>query len=272
LGYSLGSISKSLVNFKHDAFHRTHAWDLKNFESTYKNFNPFIEEEDVRCLLDKVFERFSKDVIPNAHLFHKSVIMGDCNDANVILNSSNEVEGIIDFGDAVYTWSINEIAIAMAYALLTEYGRLNPIECLSCLFGGFRMSSQGRVDNQIRNPENSVLDSEFNQEELAALHTLIAVRLSTSIAIGAYSISKEPDNEYLKLHSHPAKEALKMLFSSTDITTDSSILNTSMHTKHSTGEVLLNLFSRINKTAINFSVNEMTDNYLTALLIGMAKL
>jgi Ser/Thr protein kinase RdoA (MazF antagonist) len=133
---------------------------LKNFESTYTNFTQFIEEEDVRCLLYEVFKRFSKDVIPNAHLFHKSVIMGDCNDANVILNSNNDVEGIIDFGDAVYTWSINEIAIAMAYVLLTENGRLHPLECLSCLFGGFCVGSQDTVDNHLvgsnDDPENSI--------------------------------------------------------------------------------------------------------------------
>jgi Ser/Thr protein kinase RdoA (MazF antagonist) len=121
LGYSLGSISKSLVNFEHRAFHRTHSWDLKNFESTYTNFTPFIEEEDIRCLLDEVFKRFSKDVIPNAHLFHKSVIMGDCNDANVILNSNNDVVGIIDFGDAVHTWSINEIGINAVMSVAFYY-------------------------------------------------------------------------------------------------------------------------------------------------------
>jgi hypothetical protein len=96
------------------------------------------------------------------------------------------------------------------------------------------------------------------------LHTLIAVRLSTSIAIGAYSISKEPNNEYLKLHSQPAKEALKMLFS---YPTDSS----RMHVKNFNSEVLLKLFSSINTQAINLNVNEITDISLTELFVVMAK-
>jgi hypothetical protein len=47
--------------------------------------------------------------------------------------------------------------------------------------------------------------------ELPHLHTLICVRLCISIMIGAYSISKDPTNEYLKLHAHPAKEALRKM-------------------------------------------------------------
>lgn len=199
--------------------------------------------------------------------------MGDCNDANVILNNKNDVKGIIDFGDAVYTWSINEVAIAMAYVLLTEYGRLNPIECLACLFGGYIVGN---------NSENS-LKIGFNSSEIASLHTLIAVRLCSSIAIGAYSISKEPNNEYLKLHSHPAKEALKLLFNhvsidisttSTDIpavNTNSAVHDTNIHKDHLSGENLLHLFSTINTAAINLSIENITDVILTKLFVGMAK-
>ena len=49
-------------------------------------------------------------------------------DANIIVGSENdklEVKGMIDVGDMVYTWRINEIAIAAAYALLTEFGGNN---------------------------------------------------------------------------------------------------------------------------------------------------
>ena len=37
----------------------------------------------------------------------------------------------------------------------------------------------------------------------------MAVRLSTSVMVGAYSISKEPENEYLKLHAIPARSCLR---------------------------------------------------------------
>lgn len=39
--------------------------------------------------------------------------------------------------------------------------------------------------------------------------TLVAVRLAASTSMGAYSISQDPSNEYLKLHALPAQVGLK---------------------------------------------------------------
>ena len=44
------------------------------------------------------------------------------------------------------------------------------------------------------------------------LRVLVATRLVQSIAMGAYSISKDPTNEYLKLHAVPARRGLKNLW------------------------------------------------------------
>lgn len=40
------------------------------------------------------------------------------------------------------------------------------------------------------------------------LRTLVAARLTQSIAMGAFSLSKDPTNEYLKLHAQPARKTL----------------------------------------------------------------
>jgi Phosphotransferase enzyme family len=215
VGFALGSISNSLRNFDHAAFHRYHSWDLQNFASVAGTFSCYIEEPDIRELVQSVLGSFCKQVLPSSHVFRKSVIMGDCNDANVIINSAKTaVVGIIDFGDAVHTWSINEVAIALAYSMLTDYGRSEPLRSISCLFGGF-MYAVGKCRNQA-NVTGEVYPSSEGSEcsftnELPHLHTLICVRLCISIMIGAYSISKDPTNEYLKLHAHPAKEALRKM-------------------------------------------------------------
>jgi hypothetical protein len=44
--------------------------------------------------------------------------------------------------------------------------------------------------------------------EIAVLPVLIQVRLSISVMVGACAISKDPGNEYLKLHALPAREAI----------------------------------------------------------------
>ena len=45
------------------------------------------------------------------------------------------------------------------------------------------------------------------------LRTLVACRLSTSVTLGAFSISKDPTNEYLKLHAKPGREKLVKFWS-----------------------------------------------------------
>ena len=222
LGFALGSITNSLKSFDHPAFRRRHSWDLQNFESVSAVFSVYIVEPDISHLVNEVLSRFKNLVVPDSNIFRRSVIMGDCNDANVIVSTDKSaVVGIIDFGDAVYTWSINEVAIAIAYALLTDFGQADPMRCISCIYGGYvyavdecrRHSTHSNVpEGGSSKPSVDVAkERETDRVELEHLHTLLCVRLCLSIMIGAYSISMDPSNEYLKLHSHPAKEALRRL-------------------------------------------------------------
>ena len=222
LGFALGSITNSLKSFDHPAFHRRHSWDLQNFESVSAIFSVYIVEPDISHLVNEVLSRFKNLVVPDSNIFRLSVIMGDCNDANVIVSADKSVVvGIIDFGDAVYTWSINEVAIAIAYALLTDFGQVEPLQCISCIYGGYvyAVDECRRESTESNAPEDGssepsvdvAKERETDRVELEHLHTLICVRLCLSIMIGAYSISMDPSNEYLKMHSHPAKEALRRL-------------------------------------------------------------
>jgi Ser/Thr protein kinase RdoA (MazF antagonist) len=83
----------------------------------------------------------------------------------------------------------------MAYALLTDYGRSHPLECIAYLLGSYCTVYP------------------LLKEELDVLYTLICVRLCISISIGAYSLSQNPENEYLKLHSIPAISVPRYLIS-----------------------------------------------------------
>lgn len=50
-------------------------------------------------------------------------------------------------------------------------------------------------------------------QECELLRVLVASRLATSICLGAYSMSKDPTNEYLALHAKPAIDALMHFWS-----------------------------------------------------------
>lgn len=52
------------------------------------------------------------------------LVQGDFNDANIVLTPDfQEVAGLLDFGDAAKSWVVNDVAIAMAYAMLCPLAR-----------------------------------------------------------------------------------------------------------------------------------------------------
>jgi hydroxylysine kinase len=63
-------------------------------------------------------------------------VVGDCNDANIIVDpSTHHLTGLIDFGDSVYTWTIADIAIAMAYASVSSPD--NPLPGMCALLAAY---------------------------------------------------------------------------------------------------------------------------------------
>lgn len=190
VGDAIGRITASLVGFDHDAFHRYHQWDSQRFDN---QFGAYVKEPQLQRIIEHVVSHFDH-CQQKSHHFRKSVIMGDCNDANIIVNEG-KVVGLIDFGDSVYTWTVSEIAIALAYSLCTKVGLADPINTLYTLLSHF------------------CAHYPLNAHEVKYLLCLIQVRLVNSISIGAYSLSKDPDNEYLKLHAQPARDALVQLHS-----------------------------------------------------------
>jgi Ser/Thr protein kinase RdoA (MazF antagonist) len=51
--------------------------------------------------------------------------------------------------------------------------------------------------------------------ELSLLHPLVCARLAQSVTMGAYSYSKNPQNEYLLVTAQPGWKLLKLLMSFT---------------------------------------------------------
>jgi Ser/Thr protein kinase RdoA (MazF antagonist) len=199
LGRAIADVTKALQGFDHPAFHRTHLWDLAQMDMSVPLLH-YVDNDQVQEAIRAVHRAFHDTVLPLSEQLPKAIIMADCNDANVIVSSERsdcEVTGLIDFSDAVHTWRVNELAIAMAYALLTSYGRENQYLALGGLFAGYTSLHQ------------------LTDAELDCLSTLIQVRLSISVMVGACAISKEPENEYLKLHAVPGRAAILFL-SATD--------------------------------------------------------
>ena len=104
-GRFLGRLSHTLDSLDTkdmDAARRYHQWDGKN-TADLKNFVDCIKDVRRKEMVESVLEAFQKELIDSkaAESFPKSLIHGDFNDANILVNKDFLVSGVIDFGDSV---------------------------------------------------------------------------------------------------------------------------------------------------------------------------
>ena len=197
-----GGLDGAGAVFDHAGAHRVHIWDLQNTLLS-RGFVHAISDAARRATVEGVMAAFETHVAPRiaANELRWGVLQADFNDANVILErdaADSPIAGVIDFGDMVYTMRVNEVAIAMAYAMVSTVakdavaaGALEGVaECAFALLAGFA----------------SVVP--LTAAEIDVLPTLVAARLAISVTMGAYSYSKEPENKYLLVHAQPGWDAI----------------------------------------------------------------
>jgi len=200
LGACAAAVTAALGSYEHPATVRVFMWDLAQAADIAGLLMHLPEER--RSTVDGVLADFNSVVLPAAPRLAKAVIHGDLNDQNVLVDAqAGEVLGVIDFGDMMHTWRINEIAITAAYvAIMLQYDRAadappppEPASALTALVQSYAAATP------------------LSEEEWAVLPILISCRIAVSLTVGAYSSSKDPDNEYLKLTLLPGWKALQQM-------------------------------------------------------------
>jgi 4-aminobutyrate aminotransferase-like enzyme len=135
----------------------------------------------MRKLVDRCGQDFERDVIPLLPKLRWSVIHGDANDYNVLLGEHFEhqnVVGVIDFGDMVHSYTVGDLAVAIAYVVLD---RRVPIAAAAQVVAGYHE------------------EYPLIEDELEALYGLVLMRLCMSICLAAYQRQQRPDNAYLQI-------------------------------------------------------------------------
>jgi len=84
------------------AAQRYHQWDGKN-TSDLRNWVQYIQSEERRAMIESIITAFETELIKSgvAETLRKGMNHGDFNDANILMDDSFKVTGVIDFGDAV---------------------------------------------------------------------------------------------------------------------------------------------------------------------------
>ena len=188
LGEKAGEITKALQGFHHPKAERIFDWDIAQGLWTKKHVHLFKPEEKELVsyflnTLESVQNKYSE--------LRKSVIHNDANDNNILVSDilfNPKVTAIIDFGDAVKTQIINDLAVACAYAIMDKN---DPLDAALPIVKGYHTAFA------------------LEDKELEFLYVLIAVRLIISVTKSAINKIENPENEYLVISEKPAWNLLK---------------------------------------------------------------
>jgi 4-aminobutyrate aminotransferase-like enzyme/Ser/Thr protein kinase RdoA (MazF antagonist) len=193
LGISLGQIDRALSDFTHPAASRDFKWDLKRADWIRGHVRE-IADDAGRELVLRFIRQFDDHAGPKLSRLRTSVIHNDANDHNVLVRCDSSgaarVAGIIDFGDIVESYTIGELAIAIAYAMLDK---ADPIGAARHVVSGYHS-------------EYPIVEI-----ELEALYSLACIRLCVSVVNSAIEAKNEPANEYLKVSERSAWQLLENL-------------------------------------------------------------
>jgi 4-aminobutyrate aminotransferase-like enzyme/Ser/Thr protein kinase RdoA (MazF antagonist) len=187
LGQQIGKITAALSDFQHPQASRHFEWDVAQAAWTKAHFNLFdVKQKACVTYFSNQFETHQKAY----KSLRKSVIHNDANDNNIVVSDdlrAPSVKAVIDYGDAIKTQTINDLAVALAYAVMEQP---DPLAAALPLVAGYHQSFP------------------LQEDELALLHNLTAMRLVISVTKSAINKIKEPDNKYLQISEKPAWDLL----------------------------------------------------------------
>ena len=177
-GEFLAEMDKMLIDFQSpEIMARHYEWDLQYFLE-YADFLPYISDPAHRKLIEHFLLQFSEQISPIQHLLRKSVIHNDANDWNILSNEKNVI-GAIDFGDAVYSFTISEVVVGVTYIALESK---DPLLKVSKVLEGY----------------HRVLP--IQELEIESIYYLLAARLCMSACQSAYLKRQRPDDTYVSIH------------------------------------------------------------------------
>jgi 4-aminobutyrate aminotransferase-like enzyme/Ser/Thr protein kinase RdoA (MazF antagonist) len=192
VGALCGKLSLALAGFEHPAAHRWLKWDPAQAAWTHEYLDLFVGTEK-HVLATYFYRMFEQEAVPLFPQLRSSVAYADANDYNVLVSHDlmhPKVPGVIDFGDAVFTHTINDLAIAAAYMAMHKP---DPLATIGQLTAGY----------------HAVFP--LTEVETQALFPLICARLLISVTCSAQNLAENPDNAYLQISDRPAWDLLEKL-------------------------------------------------------------
>jgi len=171
LGHATARLDRALRGFFHPCARYPLLWDIQAASQLWP-FLVTIDDPEQHHLTARALERFEAEILPVLPALRAQPIHNDCNHGNVLYApQSDDVAGILDFGDMVHAPLVQELAVTASYHVASEGDPLGPIRVLVAAY-------------------HEILPLE--REELDLLPDLILTRAVLSSAIGSWRASWDP--------------------------------------------------------------------------------
>ena len=188
LGRLLGRLDRALASFGHPGAHRSFDWEIRTTPLSRERLHAITDPEQ-RRLVENALDVYDARVAPALKHLRCGVIHNDANDWNVLV-ADGRVNGLIDFGDAVHSPVVAELAVACTYAMLDE---ASPIGAAARIVSGYHA------------------EYPLQDEEFAVILDLIMARLAISVTMSAARRVGAADDPYLFISEKPAWDLLRKL-------------------------------------------------------------
>ena len=180
---------------------RNSAWDIENFSKlSDERYLSRVDDIKFRIRLQQFFEKFEEEVVPMREKIPKQAIHSDIAEKNTIVShrhGEQEVSGLIDFGDLMYSYRVCEIANCMSHI-----GALRKNEINDC-----RIILSGYLS-----------ETELAEEETNVLFYFVTARTVLCYLRGLYELRQECNmpNDYVRKITSDAKESLEKFLTKLD--------------------------------------------------------
>lgn len=195
-GRLAGSMASALKGFAHPAARRELRWDLQAAPGVIAGCLGDVARPDRRKWIERLLAMYDREAGPLLGRLETSVIHNDANDYNLLVSPADpadpgagrSVTGLVDFGDVVHSYTVADLAVGAAYAMLHKRDAL---AAASHVVEGYAVARA------------------LEDAELAVLFPMICLRLCLSGVLAAHQRAQEPENEYLSVSEAPVWELLE---------------------------------------------------------------
>ena len=192
IGTQLGAISAALQTFRHAEKRPRYRWNI----GCLREVAPYGDglPPAKKSLLAVFLRLYEDEVLPALPQLRHSFSYNDPNDTNILVRASSSepprVAGFIDFGDMVYSPTMTDLAVALAYVMM---GSARPLEKAAPVVQAYQRAFP------------------LLEDEIRLLFPLIGARLCLSVCISWHQQKQEPDNSRLSISEKGAWDLLGRL-------------------------------------------------------------